>query len=514
MRALRSALLLLVLVAPAAGDVVVLKDGRKIEGEVVRRTATEVVVRTAAGEVSFPAAGVAEVLEQKTREEEYRDRLEACQSGEDFYRLGLWCREARLPQRAAKLFARAIEIDPDHAGARQELGFVRHDGEWMTPAERDRRVAAATAAAMQEKGFVLHDGRWVTPEEKAHLEKGEVQHEGRWIPKAEAMRLQGLAEFAGEWLPIPEARAREAAAGAAATAGTPLEFHIDSLALVCGTIPAEELAAIGAGIGAGRAWFDAEWLVPPGRGLFGGLLAEFYVFAEDEPYLRTIPYLAARSFHIPRGWAEAVSRTHGFVWTDPIAISSARQRGRNRTDLVGQCYHHLGHLMLNRLGFEGTLLPPWYDEGVAALTELHCHGQNAVFCRSGAGGGEGSASGRIGVAFDWNVFRDGTWRSRLAREVREGRLEPFDKLARREFGQLELLDIAAAMAIVEWLDSQGAGTLLRFHRGLRTGAPRAPLRVLADGRARQEYFDRAFRLAVGLDHRQADEAWRRWLLNR
>ena len=506
--------LLALLAALAAADVIVLKDGRRIEGQVVKKTSTEVVVKTSVGEVTFPRQDVVEIIPQKTTQEEYEERLAACKTAEDYYQLGKWCVEQRLKRRAEKLYRRAIEVDPDHAGARRELGFVEHRGEWVTPAERDRRIAAEYEAEMKAKGFVLFDGRWVSPEEKDHLEKGEVLHEGKWLPKATAMRAQGLEEFQGEWYPIPEARGRNAAFGAAAAAGMPLALHLNEEALVCGTIATTELAEIGDGILRGRAWFNEHWQVKPGLKLFGGQLAEFYVFDEPAAYEGTIPYIASRSRHIPKGWSEAVGKTFGFVWTDPIAISSAIQRNRSRRDLVGHCYHHLGHLMLNRLGYDGKLLPPWYDEGVAAITELRCHGHNAVFCRSGVAAAGGSASGGGRPDFDWRMFRDGSWREEFAKAVREGQVEPFDKLARREFGQLSLLDIAASMAIVEWLDAQGEDTLQRFHRVLRQGAPPAPLRVIAAGNARQKFYDTAFRAAVEMDHRQADNAWRQWLGNR
>ncbi len=513
---LAAGILLALLGSLALADVVVLKDGRRIEGKVVRKTETEIVVETAVGEMKFPRSEVKEIIEKKTRDEEYEERLEACESAEDFYQLGRWCQRNRLKRRAEKLFRRAIEKDPDHAGARKELGFVRHGDDWVTPEERDRRIAAEYEAEMKAKGFVRFEGRWVSPEEKAHLEKGEVLHEGRWMPKKEAMRLQGLEEYESEWYPIPEARGRHAAAGAVAAAQRPLQLYLNEEAMICGTIPVAELELIGAGILRGRKWFNEAWKVKPGLRLFGGRLAELYVFDDQDAYLRTIPYIAERSYHVPRGWQEAVGKSFGFVWTDPIAISSVTQKKRSRRDLVGHCYHHLGHLMLNRLGYEGKLLPPWYDEGVAALTELRAHGHNAVFCRAGVGERAGTSSKGGRVALDWRMYRDGTWRTQFAKALEGGQVEPFDRLARREFSQLELIDIATSMAIVEWLESRGDETLLRFHRALRRHklAPHSPRRVIASGHRRQEYFDQAFRAAVGMDHRQADDEWRRWWMSR
>jgi hypothetical protein len=54
--------------------------------------------------------------------------------------LGRWCREAGLHAHARRHFTEAMKLDPDHLGARSELGFTRTlDGRWV--------VQPATAAS-------------------------------------------------------------------------------------------------------------------------------------------------------------------------------------------------------------------------------------------------------------------------------------------------------------------------------------------------------------------------------
>jgi hypothetical protein len=506
--------ILLLAHAPAA-DVLVLKDGRRIEGKVVERTAADVAIETTVGTFRFPRSQIVEIIEQKTKQEVHAERLARCVTAEDFYQLGVWCDENKLRKESKAAWERAIELDPDHAGARGALGFVRYRDEWMTPEERERRMAADYAAEMRAKGFVQHEGRWVSPEDKAKLEQGLVQVDGRWMSPDAARRAQGLEEFDGRWLPREEALARRAVQEAERAVGRPLRSHLGAGALVCGTLSDATLAEIGVGLERGRAWFDAEWKAEPGTGLFGERLAEFYVFGDDSaPYLDTIGWIVSRSRYVPEGWAEAVQNVYGFVWTDPIAISSARQWNRPEGDVVGHCYHHLGHLMVNRLGYRGRLLPPWYDEGVAGLCELRVHGRNAVFCRSSfTPEGGGSKSDAAEVRMDSKLFRDGTWRTVLQRALSENRIRRFDQIARLEFSQLEMADVAASIAIVEWLEGLGPDALAEFHRELRKGAPPAPQRVIQDGRERQDVYDRAFRAAAGVGFREADETWRRWFLS-
>lgn len=511
-------LLSLCLAGAARADLVVLKDGRRIEGKILAKTSSEVRIKTAFAELTFPMSEVEDVVRQKTIEEVYAEKLAACARADDFGALGLWCLENRLKRQAKQAFERALELDPDHADARRELGFVRYAGEWMTPEERDARQRQEHEAEMKARGLVLFGERWVTPEEKEKLELGMVLHEGRWLTQEEAWRAQGLEEFDGKWYPRSEAGARAAAAGAAEAAGQPFNLVLGSQGVVCGTLGVEWLDRIAAGLDVGRAWFDQAWKAPPGQALYGDQLCEFYVFDRDAPYERTVDYLAGRCRYLPPGWSEAVKTGFGFTWIDPIPISSVRQLRRDVQHVVGHSFHHLGHLMINRHGYSGRLLPPWYEEGVAVLTELRVHGRNDVFCRGSfiehPGPGEGTTSVGDRSVVAEGVMRDGTWRGSLSQALEVGRVEPFDRLTRREFSQLELVDIAVSMAILEWLESLGGEVLATFHGELRKNAPPAPLRVIQNDKERRAYFDAAFEAAVGMGSRQADAAWRTWFRSR
>ena len=465
-----------------------------------------------------------------TRAQEFEARFRAAKTAEEFFQLGQWAIEKKLKSEAKKAMKRALELDPRHAGANQYFGKVEYKGEWLDPAERDARVAKDLEAEMLAKGLVRWKDSWVTVEEHSHLSKGEVLYEGKWIPFEDAQRRKGLELFEGDWLARPEALARQTAFDIEKLLARPLQEVLGTDALLAGDVDEAALKAISAGLDKGRLWFDGVMNAPKGLELFGGRRAVFFVWKADEPYLGSITPIGALTNTIPPGWAEAVAKSYGFVWWDPYPMSSARSWKRGPKDLEGHCYHHWGHLLANRLGYDGRLLPPWYEEGLAALMEHRAHGVNLVFCR-----GEliekpiaGNPTGDSGkgkrhetkvakktappVALDGKGVNDGKWREGLKGALAE--IPPFDEIAQRAFNELSLSDIAASMAIVEWLESRGEGALRRFHDELKKGAPPPPNRVLPNELLREAYYNTAFQAAVKLNWQEADKAWREWFRTR
>ncbi|MBL8861785.1 MAG: hypothetical protein JNK02_07205 [Planctomycetes bacterium] len=525
-------LLLVALAGPARADLLVTKDGRRFEGKVVSETPSAVKFRTGAGEIEIPRAQIESLTLGKTKAEELAERERAARTAEEVFQVAKWAGEQGLKSHEKRLMRRALELDQKHAGANLYHGRVLWKGEWLEPAERDRRAREEEDAAMLARGLVRFEDRWVTPEERAHLERGEELFEGVWLPFADAQRRRGLELHDGRWLPRPEALARNGVAAAAQVANQPVQTALGPDAIVAGPLDAAVLARVVDGLAVGRAWFDAAFQSEPGLALFGGRLAEFHLFEADEAYLATVPHFASLTKTVSDGWAEAVGRTHGFLWWDPYPLSSARRWKRNQADLVGHCFHHWGHLLLNRLGYDGRLLPPWFDEGVAAILEHKTHGRNDVFCRGtrkeprpagpSTGGGTpkpkpgttvgSGASTRAVAPFDPKAMRDGAWLAALQAGL--GQVPSFDDLASLQFDELEAADIAAAMAIVQWLESRGPGALRRFHDELRKRAPPQPARVIEHAAARFACYEAAFRAATNLGVLEADRAWREWTAKR
>jgi tetratricopeptide (TPR) repeat protein len=51
------------------------------------------------------------------------------------YELGLWCESKKLTKEAQALFEKTIKLDPEHAGARGKLGYIKYKDKWIKKGE-------------------------------------------------------------------------------------------------------------------------------------------------------------------------------------------------------------------------------------------------------------------------------------------------------------------------------------------------------------------------------------------
>jgi len=531
-RLLRGLAACLLLAGLLRADVLIMKDGRRIEGTVTAQDSKTVKITTSFGDFDFPMAQVNRIEKGKTGAQEFDERFKEAKTAADFFALGQWAEEKKMRPQAKKAMKRVLDLEPKHAGANTFLGKVEYKGEWLTPAERDKRAAADAEAEMLAKGLVRWKERWITPEEQGHLERNEVLVEGQWIPFGTAQRKQGLELFGEQWLPRAEALARADAQKVELVLELVLGKVLGEDCFLVGDYGEDELSRIVAGLKKGRAWFDVTYRSPPGLELLGNRLAEFYVWNKSEYYVDSTAHFAEGTQSLPPNWSEAVVKAFGFVYWDPLPLSSARQWGRSEADIEGHCYHHWGHLLVNRLGYDGRLLPPWYEEGLASLMEFRTHGVNLVFCKgelverpipgdgTGGLGKSGLPETKVGkksappANFDAKTMRSGAWHEALKGGLAGDAIPPFDELASRQFDELTLPDISASMAILEWIESHGAGALRAFHDELRKAAPPAPNRVLPNALLREACYEKAFQASVKLSWKDADAAWRAWFRSR
>jgi hypothetical protein len=154
----------------AFADTVTLTNGKTLEGE-VRRKGDSVIVKTPHGEVTLESSEVKSVVEGATVFDEYLERRKQCdaESADAQCELAAWCKDKSLRGEARRHYRAALEIDTDHARAREALGYTKHDEQWMTEDE-----------VKQAEGFVKIDDKWVPREEaRRRQSSADVQREKR-----------------------------------------------------------------------------------------------------------------------------------------------------------------------------------------------------------------------------------------------------------------------------------------------------------------------------------------------
>jgi len=184
--------LVLLVAASACADTIVLKDGTIIEGKVVRRDGSALVVEVAVGRLKatqkIKSSDVARVEAGKTENDMVLDEVARRRKtlrendAEGWYSFGEWlAKRGGLSRDARDAFTKVLQIDPGHEMARKALGFVKDDaGKWRPEEE-----------VMAERGLVRFERRWTTPAERERiLEERRAASEARMA----AMREQMLRE--------------------------------------------------------------------------------------------------------------------------------------------------------------------------------------------------------------------------------------------------------------------------------------------------------------------------------
>ena len=156
-----STLFLLLFAVSAPADVVYLKDGTVLEGKVLEEDHRLCVVDRDR-KFAVKKSQVKKVEKRKSFMEEYEARLDRlpADDAEAIFEFGRWLDENEWPGRARRAYEEVLDLDPDHRGARRALGFKLYEGEWVSPAELNRR-----------KGLVEFEGRWYTRHDLEELKK-------------------------------------------------------------------------------------------------------------------------------------------------------------------------------------------------------------------------------------------------------------------------------------------------------------------------------------------------------
>jgi hypothetical protein len=155
----------------AYADTIKLEGGGTVQGQILEDKSTKdklvVKVDAGGGEVTIERSKIQAIIQGKRPADEYEEiKGQYADSAEDQFKLAVWCEQHKLWRQRREHLQKVIELDPDHAQAREKLGYVKQDGKWLTGQE-----------LKEAKGLVRFGGRYVTPQEKEILEQKKHEDE-------------------------------------------------------------------------------------------------------------------------------------------------------------------------------------------------------------------------------------------------------------------------------------------------------------------------------------------------
>jgi hypothetical protein len=178
---MQSASVLLAVLLPSAvlADTVYLKGGGKVSGRIVTRSETEVEVDVGAGTMKVSTARVDRIEEGASALSEYAQRAAALKPDDvDGWReLGRWARSQGLNTQASQAYEKVKALAPGDAEANEALGQVQVAGRWVSEEESYR-----------SRGYVKFEGEWMTPAEQRRIQQERSASRREPPPPREAPR--------------------------------------------------------------------------------------------------------------------------------------------------------------------------------------------------------------------------------------------------------------------------------------------------------------------------------------
>ena len=215
MRALAFGLAIAMLPLAAGADTIFLKSGGELSGRIVSRTAATVEIDVGGGQIGVATSTILRIEEGRSTLHEYQDRAGRIAPGdvEGWVALAAWASSIGLGAQATEAYHRALHAAPNDPRANAGVGNVQVGGRWVTEDEGYRA-----------QGYVRFEGEWISPaEHEAILRERalEVQQERVHQAEAKAHEAQVRAEEAEARLAEAEAQKADAQA---ASEGLPLWY--------------------------------------------------------------------------------------------------------------------------------------------------------------------------------------------------------------------------------------------------------------------------------------------------
>jgi len=536
---IRLALALALLSLPAAADTLYLKANDKPVATgvmVIEETSSKYIyLDKSLKERSFSKSMIGRMTRERTDIHEYKERFDALKAGDAAVELALWAAKKKFrPNVVEDTYRKAVALDPQNGKAHEALGDVQYKGEWMTPAERMKRIENDEADAMRAKGFVRYKDQWVTEDDKEKLEEGLVKHEGKWLTPDQVKEAQGFVKFGGKWVKKDQLELQKLLAPArrATGLGDRLKLVQTEHYAILGDLTPEQLQNLGKTMEK----LLAEWqrVFPSARknkDLLPGK-QRVYAFKKAKPYQKLCK------------WVYQQYEKAGIVSKERLKVEKARMKLRQRETsfwevqfqraneagkeygadapeevmsahvqmpdpfegLKAHCVHFGANILATR--HDGVRFPTWWlNEALAYYFEIKVAGSAQTFSLSVGGGGMGYAKNNPVMEGEKNPWLDSAnWQAKLLTMARAGNDPKLERIKGKDLfdnkNRLSAQDLAKGWSVVTFLMLDDAKKFAAFYRDAKNGP----------GSDAVEREVSAVIKHYG-SYRKIEEAWKKYALN-
>ncbi len=181
-------------------DTIIMKDGRKLEGKIIKVTEEEIEIQLKYGAMKVSRSRIKEIIRGKTKKDEYEEKLAKIDKTDktQLLELAKWCAENGLDSQRMKLLRDVLKLDPANDEAGKALGYEKKEGKWAKPAVEPRPPGKKTpksAPARKEKEKPLDAEPGVPVYDPDDADAKELRQ------KSEQELWQVLAEAQKNWKP-------------------------------------------------------------------------------------------------------------------------------------------------------------------------------------------------------------------------------------------------------------------------------------------------------------------------
>ncbi len=489
-----AAALLVGIMVPASAHEVVLKDGTKLEGRVLRKDETVVVIETTFdGTRTVSRSDVASINENvPPLREQLKYRASTAHTAAERWDLYGWAKKRGFQKELHWILEAIVDVAPEDRKAHKLMGHTLVAGKWMTPAQEKAWRAEQFAAAQRAKGLVEYEGGWVTPEERDAREKGLKKDGDDWVTEEEWHTRRGEKFVDGAWIKVGLKEGKALAERVARESRVKVAYrwspHFDGVSEVPPALTQRVQDACE------KAYVVMRRTLKPADDDYPETVEERIKLAllkKLPAYVRFSKWFDKenKADELIPGFVRAITRQHAWWWVQDLRWAANYQFPNTAKTFVSNVVHNVGLIMLTRYRANYAFPTVWLREGFAYYLEMESLGYSQSFTL-----GRG---GSIGAGEAGPVWADSAkWRGALKQTVAEGQDPPLRRMGKMTIDQFRYQELVKAWSVVEFLVRWDPVRFKRF------------IDVSKD---REKKEEEALKEAFGVTYRQCDAKWRAYV---